>query len=240
VKDGIRTCLRRSRLLTLSGETRRDFTSLLDSFGEHTGAAQTIVTPHESDATGALREHVGKNYSVIYADPPWRYKSTSPTASTRPHGFSAGACYYYSTLSLADIQALPVSQCAARDAACFMWATVPLLPEALDTLRAWGFPYKTTITWHKLNSKGMGYWFRGYTEFLLVGIRGKLKAFHSLQPNIVATKVGAHSAKPPIFARMIEDVVPGSKLELFARTCRPGWASWGEEPEASLSLLSHD
>jgi N6-adenosine-specific RNA methylase IME4 len=85
------------------------------------------------------------------------------------------------------------------------------------------------LTWHKVNSKGMGYWFRGTTEHLLLGTRGRLKAFRSLHRNIIATHVGKHSEKPEAFADLIDEVIAGPKLELFARRSRVGWAVWGDE-----------
>jgi N6-adenosine-specific RNA methylase IME4 len=44
-----------------------------------------------------------------------------------------------------------------------------------------------------------------------------------------------HSEKPPAVYELIERAWPQlSKLELFARTTRPGWAAWGNQaPSAS-------
>jgi N6-adenosine-specific RNA methylase IME4 len=52
-----------------------------------------------------------------------------------------------------------------------------MLPDAIDVMNSWGFKYKTTITWRKIMSKGMGYWWRGQCEFLLFGTKGNVKAF---------------------------------------------------------------
>jgi len=179
-----------------------------------------------------MKEHIGKEYRVIYADPPWSYKFTSPTGSRRPT-YCNGASDYYDVMSLDEIKALPIAQCAARDSVCFMWTTVPMLPDALATLNAWGFKYKTMLTWHKLRCKGMGYWFRGHTEHVLFGVRGRVKAFRSLRHNIVAAKVFKHSQKPHIFYEYIESVVDGPRLEMFARNTRSGWQSWGNEAPAT-------
>ena len=40
-----------------------------------------------------------------------------------------------------------------------------------------------------------------------------------------------HSRKPDEFFALVEKVFPGSKLEMFSREARPGWAAWGAEPE---------
>ena len=61
---------------------------------------------------------IEKKYTVIYADPPWKYKEW-------PGGGAADA--HYPTMNLEDIKALPVSQLAAKDCALFLWITVPML-----------------------------------------------------------------------------------------------------------------
>jgi len=174
-----------------------------------------------------------KKYNVIYIDPPWSYKFKKPTASkggSRGNGYSSGVDYYYKTIEINNIELLPIGDLATKDAVCFMWAVNPMLPEAYKIMRSWGFSYKTTITWHKLQCKGMGYWFRGHTEFLIVGVLGKVRAFRSLHHNIVSAPVEKHSRKPEIFRGLIESVTVGmSKIELFARKSSNGWDVWGDE-----------
>src|SRR5438552_3273556 len=120
-----------------------------------------------------------KKYNVIYADPPWSYDTTDVPVIERSVGMT-DIDYYYNSMSTKSICALPIKEILQKDAVCFLWATVPMMPEAFEVLSAWGFKYKTMLTWHKTNSKGMGYWFRGYTEHILVGIKGNVKAFKSL------------------------------------------------------------
>ena len=50
-----------------------------------------------------------KKYSVIYADPPWRYKVYSKK------GLGRSAESHYPTMSLEDIKALPIGELAAKD-----------------------------------------------------------------------------------------------------------------------------
>lgn len=176
-------------------------------------------------------------YNIIYADPPWNYKFQSPTASNRPNSQrAAGVRYYYDTMSVNDIKQLKIQSITEQDAVLYLWATNPMLQEALDVMQAWGFKYKTTITWHKLCCKGMGYWFRGHTEHLLFGVRGKVKAFRSLQHNIIAHPVGKHSEKPAIFRQMIELASPHltRRIELFAREKVEGWDAWGNQIESDI------
>ena len=50
-----------------------------------------------------------KKYSVIYADPPWRYKVYSKK------GLGRSAESHYPTMRLEDIKALPIGELAAKD-----------------------------------------------------------------------------------------------------------------------------
>jgi len=188
----------------------------------------------EHEEKDLLKMCGGKKYSVIYADPAWSYNFKEPTASkggAKGSGYSGGVNYYYGTMTTDEILKLPVDEICEKDAVLFLWATNPLLPEAIETIKAWGFKYKTCITWHKDRCKGMGYWFRGHTEHLLLGVRGSVKAFRSLEHNIQKLPVEKHSKKPDKFRQMI-DAVTGNfnnKIELFARNKYKGWDAWGNE-----------
>ena len=110
-----------------------------------------------------------KKYDIIYADPPWQYR----TYSKKGQGRSAES--HYPTMGIEDIKALPVGELAAKDCALFMWITFPCLQEALEVLTAWGFSYKTVaFVWVKQNRKsdslfwGMGYWTRANDELCIL------------------------------------------------------------------------
>jgi N6-adenosine-specific RNA methylase IME4 len=103
-----------------------------------------------------------KKYSIIYADPPWSYRDKGCNGAADPH---------YGTMKLKDICALPVSKIAEKDSVLFLWATYPMLKEALQVIEAWGFTYRTVgFQWIKQNRNGKGYffglgrWTRGNTE----------------------------------------------------------------------------
>jgi N6-adenosine-specific RNA methylase IME4 len=182
---------------------------------------------------------MSKKYNIIYADPAWSYDFKEPTASkggAKGSGYSAGVNYYYGTMTTKQILELPVKNICGKGCVLFLWATNPLLPEALETMKAWGFKYKTMITWHKERCKGMGYWFRGHTEHILVGVKGNVKAFRSLEHNIKKLPVEKHSKKPDEFRKMIDAVSFGNKIELFAREKHEGWDCWGNEVESSVAL----
>jgi N6-adenosine-specific RNA methylase IME4 len=129
---------------------------------------------------------------------------------------------------------MPVAEMAAQDSTLWLWATVPLLPEAFAVMKAWGYRYKTMLTWHKVNGHGMGYWFRGHTEHVLLGVRGDVKAFRSKRRNLIENNVGRHSAKPDQIHEIIEELCQPPLLELFARRKRIGWTTWGNAVEGDL------
>ena len=169
-----------------------------------------------------------KKYQVIYADPPWRYRNVNTGGS-----MNSGSAAKYATLSIDEICSLKVKEICDTKCVLFLWATVPLLPDALKVLDAWGFEYKTMLTWRKVLSHGMGFWFRGQTEHLLLGIKGDVKAFHSQKPNFIQSSVLhlQHSEKPAKFRGLVSEVTRGlsPKIELFARQRIEGWDCWGLE-----------
>ena len=175
-------------------------------------------------------------YNVVYADPPWQYSNKNTGRN-----MNSGAAAKYPTLSTDEICNLKIPEIIERDAVLFLWCTVPFLPDGLRVLSAWGFKYKTMITWRKIKSLGMGFWFRNQTEHLLLGVRGRVKAFRQQKPNIIETRVLRHSEKPEVFRDLIDQAtrgIPGCrKIELFARKRVPGWEAWGNEvPEESSQI----
>lgn len=134
----------------------------------------------------------------------------------------------YDTLSTTDICAVPVPDVAARDAVLFLWATNPLLPEAVRVVDAWGFTWKTMLTWCKPRL-GTGYWLRGMTEHLVIATRGHPALPANPPPSVAHLPAGAHSEKPRALYGLCEALGPPPRLELFARQRRHGWAAWGDQ-----------
>lgn len=177
----------------------------------------------------------GRRYSIIYADPPWSYQN----------GGRGAAKNHYGTMTPERIKALPVEALAAQDAVLFMWATFPQLPQALETIKAWGFTYKTLgFNWIKTNRRasagggtslfwGLGFWTRANPEVCLLAIRGRPRRASARVHSVIVAPVGRHSAKPPETRERIVDLLGDlPRIELFARDTAPGWDCWGDEVEA--------
>ena len=139
----------------------------------------------------------------------------------------------YPVLSIDDLKALPIKEVMNKNSVIFLWATNPLLPEALDVMASWGFHYKTSLVWRKTGRLGLGYWFRGNTEYLLFGVRGNIKSFRLQETNLYESKPQKHSRKPEYYYDLIDRAtknIPDRRmLEIFATQRWPEWTSLGLE-----------
>jgi N6-adenosine-specific RNA methylase IME4 len=176
--------------------------------------------------TEAASKTLGRKlYPVIYADPPWQFGTWSENGKDR------SAENHYPTMTLDKLKAMPVP--AAADCVLFLWATVPMLPQALEVMAAWGFTYKSHCVWVK-DRAGTGYWFRNKHELLLVGTRGNIPAPApgEQMDSVIACAARRHSEKPAAFAELIDGYFPTLEgIELFARGPRLGWDTWGAESD---------
>lgn len=169
-----------------------------------------------------------KKYSIIYADPPWSYKDKKCNGNCESH---------YKAMSLKDILTLPIGSIADKDCVLFLWGTYPMLQEALKTVDAWGFTYKTIgFQWIKQNKSGKGFffglgrWTRGNTELCLIATKGKPKRQSAAVSQLVFSPLRRHSQKPDIVRDKIVELMGDlPKIELFARQQVEGWDCWGNE-----------
>lgn len=188
--------------------------------------------------TAGLWTGLNPPYRTIVADPPWRYRTdrVSHISTANRPDTSPDPNKRYGTMADEDIAALPVGALAAEDAHLYCWATVPKLEEAFAIVRAWGFTYKTLLTWRKQGTLGMGVYYRVDTEHVLFCVRGSLPipAEKRARNWFEAPKRG-HSIKPPAFGDIVEQVSPGPYVELFARAPRLGWDSWGRGFESQVA-----
>ena len=67
-----------------------------------------------------------KKYGVIYADPPWQYGRSTPPKAT---GLRQE---HYPTVALKHLKQLPVRAISNKDCLLYLWATGPLLAEAIE------------------------------------------------------------------------------------------------------------
>lgn len=179
---------------------------------------------------------VKRKYSIILADPPWKYRS----------GHIKGAgCNHYPVMELDEICSLPIDKISADNCILFLWTTFPKIYEALDVITAWGFEYKTAaFVWIKQNPKskdwftGLGRWTRSNAEICLLATKGKPVRFSKAVHQLIISPVEEHSKKPDIARDKIVELAGNlPRIELFARQKVLGWDAWGNEVECDIELL---
>lgn len=182
-------------------------------------------------------------YAAIYADPPWAFKAWATFKPLASGGTARAVERYYETEDGSSIAALPVSELASEDCALFMWVTWPILEDAWKVIAGWGFAYKTcAFSWMKADNRHvdlfngdlkadmtLGYWTRANSEVCLLATRGKPKRLNADVRQGIIEPRREHSRKPDCVYDRIERLVAGPYLELFARSTRPGWDSWGNQ-----------
>ena len=167
-----------------------------------------------------------QRYPVILADPPWDYRPYDETS-----GSARAAAEHYPTMQLEQICELPVAGIATENAILFLWTTAPHLKESFEVLTAWGFEYKTNAVWVK-HLQGLGFFVRGQHEHLLIATKGDIPCpLPANRPSsVIDSPRREHSRKPDEAYELIERMYPDlPKIELFARSAREGWASWGNQ-----------
>jgi N6-adenosine-specific RNA methylase IME4 len=187
----------------------------------------------------------GALFDVLVVDPPWAYGSDTgrPNRTAEAHYETIGAGGKEINRRNGDgiagiVDSVPVTDWSAAKSHLYLWTTNPKLPFAFAVMAAWGFTYKTTLTWVKtradggVSGGGMGWFFRGATEHVLFGTRGGMGIPSALRkPNVILAPPTTHSAKPDAFYDLLDGIYPEDalKLDIFARRRRAGWASYGNE-----------
>jgi N6-adenosine-specific RNA methylase IME4 len=187
-------------------------------------------------------------FGVIASDPPWAFKAYAPPAEDAEYRRDTEV--HYSTMDLPAIKAMPVADVAAKDCHLFLWTTGPHLPQALEVMTAWGFTYSGIgFTWIKLRRSlnpdllcvigdverelhlGLGHGTRKNSEICLHGRRGSPRRLAKDVREVIISPVREHSRKPEQFFERVERFCAGPRLDMFARSSRPGWTAFGNEVE---------
>jgi N6-adenosine-specific RNA methylase IME4 len=181
-------------------------------------------------------------YALIYADPPWK-QSKGGRKAVRSN--SSGTPLDYPVLSLTDIQshlAQAVGLCNL-DSVLFLWTIDKYLFEAQALAEGLGFKLHARMIWDKVTGIPAAFTVRYGHEYLLYMYRGKLVPVAHAERGKIHTvfreKVRRHSQKPDIAYGIIERLYPDArKIELYARSSRPGWDCWGDQ--APLEAVRED
>lgn len=165
-------------------------------------------------------------YSCIVIDPPWDIKKIE--RDERPN---QGLHLDYPTMSLdkiADEKWVPVRTHAADDCHLYLWVTHKYLPAGLELMQSWGFNYQCTMTWRKNVGITPFSWMYD-TEHVLFGRKGNLPLTQLGLRLSFDAPVQGHSVKPEVFYDRVRAASPGPRIDMFARTDREGFDTWGNE-----------
>lgn len=172
-----------------------------------------------------------RHYGLAKLDPPWRFKVYSEK------GRGKSAEQHYETMTLEDIFEMPVADLAHPDGMwVWLYATAPMLPQALQCFDRWGVTYVSSGVWVKMTKDGSkpafgtGYALRNSHEPFLIGKVGKPKIHDRGIRSAILESRREHSRKPELgyeFAARMAGAYP--KADIFAREQRPNWDGWGFE-----------
>src|SRR5690242_19364990 len=160
----------------------------MDGSETNTTAAEELLSQQQLGRLGS-----------ILADPPWRFENRTGKMAPEHRRLSR-----YETMTMDDIYELPVAQLALPKSHLYLWVPNALILEGLETMKRWGFTYKTQLIWYKIrkdggpDGRGVGFYFRNVTEIILFGVRGNLRtsAPGRRQVNIITTRKREHSRTP--------------------------------------------
>ena len=168
-------------------------------------------------------------YATILADPPWNQQGGGKC--------KRGADRHYPLLKEHEIKGVMAESLdgkVADDAHLYMWVANNHLPESLRIIEFLGFRYITNLVWAKTRF-GLGRYFRGQHELCIFATKGRGFTPRT-ESNSISSLLGQglikpskHSKKPDEMYDLIEARSQGPYLEMFARSTRCGWDSWGNE-----------
>lgn len=177
------------------------------------------------------------HYAVLLTDPPWDYNEVMAGGqrSTMGTGAANGLTGGYNIMTLQQLKDMSELGALRHDAACFIWCSGRTIFMARELMEAWGFVYKSVaFTWAKCTKHGKlhfgpGYWTRAGSEFVIMGMRGRVERKARNVRQLVWAPVMKHSMKPDFVNTEIQRLMDGPYLELFARRKLKGWRTWGNE-----------
>lgn len=176
-----------------------------------------------------------KKYGIIYTDPPWQ-QTKGNLRKCRPN---QGKTLDYQTMDLQSIMEHQKQAYTMADDKCniFMWTIDKFIRDVEEEMTRGGYCLHARLVWDKTNGIAPAFTVRFSHEYLL----WFYKKGHILMPRqetrgkyttVFREQATKHSKKPQCVYEMLEDMFPKvNKLEMYARTPREGWDSFGNELE---------
>lgn len=166
-------------------------------------------------------------FDAVVIDPPWEVQKIDRDVRPNQDAFD------YPTMTVDQLASFWKSNIAPRlktDCHAFWWTTQKYLPAALDLVERVGLRYVLTMVWHKPGGFQPIELPQYNCEFVVYARQGA--------PLFVDTKNffccfnaprREHSRKPDEFYDLIRRVTGGSRIDVFSREPRDGFAQYGNE-----------
>jgi N6-adenosine-specific RNA methylase IME4 len=168
-------------------------------------------------------------FDVVVIDPPWKMEKIDREVRPNQDAFD------YPVMTTNEIEEFWTEKIEGQlqpDVHLFMWTTQKHLPFAITLLPRIGFHYVLTMVWHKpggFQPIGLPQY---NCEFVLYARKGA--------PEFIDTKAfnccfdaprREHSRKPDEFYDTIRRVTGGSRIDVFSREKRDGFAQYGNQAD---------
>jgi hypothetical protein len=142
--------------LGVSGRTWKKLDEIMES-GDEKLIADTVRTGRVNGVHKRLKNKIASEeiadeppplpkgpFRVMVVDPPWNYQKRTNDPTQR-------GSIPYPSMTLEEIKSIDVASISHQDCILWLWTTNSHLPDAFSVIEAWGFEYKTTLTWAKQN-----------------------------------------------------------------------------------------
>ena len=171
-------------------------------------------------------------YATVVIDPPWPITTSDYSYAREDRKLAKDKPY--TTMTVKDIEALPIPELLDKDANVFLWTIQNHLHDAFHIIDAWKLKRRFVMVWQK----NMGTQFydgpSSNVEFVVVAGNGKAMWVDTKDfPLGFKANRGPHSAKPEAFYHLLRRVTRPPRLDVFNRRPIVGFDRWGMEAPPS-------
>lgn len=194
----------------------------------------TVLAAERKRAKEAKREavfnavfSVDGPFGTAVIDPPWKVEKIDRDVRPNQDAFD------YPTMTAEEIAALLRKELIPKleaDCHVFLWTTHKWLPAALKIVEELGFRYVLTMVWHKVGGFQPVGLPQYNCEFAVYARRGSPIFVETTDfPCCFEGERREHSRKPDRFYEIVRRVTGGSRIDVFSREARDGFAQYGNE-----------
>lgn len=174
-----------------------------------------------------------KRYDLIVADPPWKQTKGGKKA-VRPNTSGKSLDYPTCTMDVIEAHLKQATSLTGDNSILFLWTIDKYLYQSEEMAKNLGYKLHARMVWNKVVGIPAAFTIRYGHEYLLYMYRGKLTPVATEERgkihSVFTERSRKHSQKPEISYEIINRLYPNlRKLEMYARTERDGFDSWGNE-----------